>query len=137
MVARPRHRDRRGRGLRGSLLPPGVPGHRSRREQFGDHVLDSVRRLEGRWSRELTDVEFAVEDVPSPDLPAWEAGSVPLGRLLPAADGLPTRVVVYRRPVEIRADDQAATAALVHEVIVEQVAGLLGMDPAQVDPGGP
>ncbi|MFL6128844.1 MAG: metallopeptidase family protein [Mycobacteriales bacterium] len=142
-------RDRRGRGLRGRLVPPEVPLSRSRAQQFDDLVLDVVEHLEGRWAAKLESVEFAVEDVPAvPDGPpeslvygtdVVEDGAVPLARLLPAgADdaGRPTppRVVVYRRPLEARAADRTDLADLVHDVVVEQVANLLGLDPDEVDP---
>jgi hypothetical protein len=35
-----RRRDRRGRGIRGPLLPPTLPAHRTRAERFDDQVLD-------------------------------------------------------------------------------------------------
>jgi predicted Zn-dependent protease with MMP-like domain len=97
-------------------------------------VLDAVERLESRWEHELADVEFAVEDVPPADPAPWEHGEVPLGRLFPADRALPTRIVLYRRPVETRATDEAVLATLVHEVVVEQVAHLLGVEPSAVDP---
>jgi predicted Zn-dependent protease with MMP-like domain len=59
---------------------------------------------------------------------------VPLGRFFPAQGQLPPRIVVYRRPVESRTGDDTDLAALVHEVVVEQVAHLLGLAPEQVDP---
>lgn len=131
----PRRRDRRGRGVRGPLLPPSLPAHRSRAEKFDDLVLDSVERLEGRWARQLDGTEFAVEDVPPSNPAPWERGGVPLGRYFPADTGLPARIVVYRRPVETRAADPDDLAELVHEVVVEQVAHLLGRAPDEVDPG--
>lgn len=79
-------------------------------------------------------MEFAVEDVPPADPSPWENGEVPLGRFFPSERGLPPRVVVYRRPVETRSED-AELAALVHEVVVEQVAHALGVEPDKVDPG--
>jgi predicted Zn-dependent protease with MMP-like domain len=145
-------RDRRGRGLRGRLVPPEVPLSRSRAQQFDDLVLDVVEHLEGRWAAKLESVEFAVEDVPPvPDGPpeslvygtdVVEDGAVPLARLLPAGTGgsddhgrsSPPRIVVYRRPLEVRAVDRADLADLVHDVVVEQVANLLGLDPDEVDP---
>ena len=133
--SRASRRDRRGRGLRGPLAPADLPAHRTRRAQFDDLVLDAADRLEQRWSRELDGVEFAVEDVPPSDPAPWEHGEVPLGRLFPAQGSLAARVVVYRRPLETRAPDRAALAAMVHEVVVEQVAHLLDLDPHQVDPG--
>lgn len=159
-VARRRRRDRHGRGLRGPLLPSTVtlgdrvlrvPASQTRGERFDDLVLDAVEDLEQRWARELEGVEFAVEDVPAVplegDLPLDDdvvadetaGGAVPLGRLLPAAvdaRGRRTapRVVVYRRPLEARATDAEDLADLVHDVVVDQVARLLHLDPDEVDP---
>lgn len=139
MTARPptaqvRRRDRRGRGLRGPLLPPGLPGHRTRAERFDDAVLDAVERLEVRWGPQLEGTEFAVEDVPPSSPAPWERSGVPLGRCFPADVGEPARVVVYRRPVETRATDEAELAEIVRDVLVEQVAHLLGHPPEVVDP---
>lgn len=138
--ARSLRRDRHGRGLRGPLVPPGVPLARSRSEQFDDLVLDAVEHLEGRWEHELAAVEFAVDEVPglhaeveSGEELAGEDG-VPLARLVPAHGGAPSRIVIYRRPIEARAPDRAELADLVHDVVVEQVARLLGLDPEAVDP---
>lgn len=142
-------RDRHGRGLRGRLVPPTVPLARSRAQQFDDLVLDAVEHLEHRWGEELSGVEFAVEDVPyvehsSADVVVYgtdvvEDGNVPLARLLPArrdrqGNVTPPRVVVYRRPIEVRAVDLVDLADLVHDVVVEQVASLLGRDPEEIDP---
>lgn len=60
--------------------------------------------------------------------------SVPLGRLLAARGDRPDCVIVYRRPVELRAKSREERALLVHEVVVEQVADLLGLAPESVDP---
>lgn len=127
-------RDRHGRGLRGPLAPGRLPISRTRAERFDDLVLEAVGRLERRWAKELAGVEFAVEDVPPVD--AWTLPDDPiqLGNLYLAEGGLPTRIVVYRRPAEIRSRDGADLGALVHEVVVEQVAELLGLEPETVDP---
>lgn len=131
-----RRRDRRGRGMRGPLIPAALPAHRTRAEVFDDLVLDAVERLERRWGRELDGTEFAVEDVP-PSAPApWERGGVPLGRCFPPDAGLPSRIVIYRRPVETRSLDRGDLADLVREVVVEQVAHLLGRSPEDIDPDG-
>lgn len=42
--------------------------------------------------------------------------------------------MVYRRPVELRSKSRDERALLVHEVVVEQVAELLGLSPESVDP---
>ena len=43
-------------------------------------------------------------------------------------------MVVYRLPVLQRARGRAETAALVLDVLVEEVADLLGRDPDEIDP---
>ncbi|CAM5283062.1 hypothetical protein SHIRM173S_08115 [Streptomyces hirsutus] len=91
------------------------------------------------WSvggRELADIDFLVLEVPRLDAPGagWSDEPVPLGGTVPTHEGHPARVVVYRRPVEIRTKGRDERAALVHEVVVEQVAELLGLTPETVDP---
>ena len=135
--ARRRRRDRRGRGLRGRLVPSHLPLARSKAERFDELVLDAVEHLEERWSAEIAKLEFAVEDVPPPE--AIEDDVVPLSRLVPAgADRAgrphPPRIVVYRRPVEARASDPADLADLVLDVVVAELANHLGLDPDIVDP---
>ncbi|MDN5797186.1 MAG: metallopeptidase family protein [Intrasporangium sp.] len=129
-----RRRDRHGRGPRGPLAWPPVPAMRSRRDEFDDFVLDAAARLESTCGRAFPAVEFAVEDVPRGPAP-WEHAEVPLGRLLPANGGRPARIVVYRRPVETRASGSREVAALVADIVTEQVAGLLGVRPEELDPG--
>ncbi|MFJ7155824.1 metallopeptidase family protein [Streptomyces sp. NPDC101118] len=132
---RPRRRDRHGRGMRGPVAPPQVPLSASRAELFGDLVQDSVERLERRWPQ-LADVEFMVAEVPRPGGPesGWNDEAVPLGAVFQGRAGGPARIVVYRRPVEIRTKNRDERALLVHEIVVEQVAELLGLSPETVDP---
>ncbi|WP_402466814.1 metallopeptidase family protein [Isoptericola aurantiacus] len=129
----PRRRDRRGRGIRGPLLPPDAPARRTRAEQFDDTVLGVVQRIERRWPA-VSGTELAVEDVPPSDPAPWEDKGVPLGRLFPAEAGQPARIVVYRRPVESRALDGDDLVDLVNDVVVEQVAQLLARTPEEIDP---
>ncbi|CAM5709070.1 Metallopeptidase family protein OS=Streptomyces alboniger OX=132473 GN=CP975_13820 PE=4 SV=1 [Streptomyces alboniger] len=124
--------------MRGPVAPPQVPLSASRAEAFTDLVQDSVERLERRWPQ-LAEVDFLVLEVPplggsgGPD-GEWRDEVVPLGGTITAAEGRPARVVIYRRPVEIRTKGRDERAALVHEVVVEQVADLLGLSPESVDP---
>jgi predicted Zn-dependent protease with MMP-like domain len=159
-----RRRDRHGRGLRGVLAPPGVPLYRTRTERFDDLVLQAVARLEPQWEAHLSGVEFAVEEIPPLDEALSGArGPVPLSRLEPgsprpgaekpggdwpdgpaipgadrpdgAAGQEPPRIVVYRRPLMARADDEDELGELVFDVVVEEFARMLGLDPGDVDPG--
>ncbi|MFB7918718.1 metallopeptidase family protein [Streptomyces sp. NPDC056061] len=130
---RPRRRDRHGRGMRGPVAPPQVPLSVSRAESFRDLVQDSVERLERRWPQ-LADVDFMVLDVPGITTPEAQEETVPLGHAVSAEKKRPAQIVIYRRPVEIRAKNRDERALLVHEVVVEQVAELLGLSPESVDP---
>jgi predicted Zn-dependent protease with MMP-like domain len=43
--------------------------------------------------------------------------------------------VLYRRPLAARADGEEELGELVFDVVVEEFARILGIDPADVDPG--
>ncbi len=147
----PRRRDRRGRGLRGLLYPASTPAARTRAERFDALVMEALEPIERRWGSELIDLDLAVDDVPeveetsSADV-VWGAGvladeGVPLAQLVPAGvdqDGMPSRarIVLYRRPLEARAQGGADLADLLHEVLVEQVAEYLNIEPDAVDGPG-
>jgi predicted Zn-dependent protease with MMP-like domain len=143
--ARIRRRDSRGRGLRGTLTPQELPIYRSRAQRFDDLVLEAVARLEPRWEAELSGVEFAVEEIPAADLPDDDPEPVPLARLDPGSawtsdprePARPARIVLYRRPLMARADDEEDLGELVLDVVVEEFARLLGVDPQAIDPGYP
>jgi len=132
--------------MRRPLVPAELPLSRTRAEEFDDLVLDAVEHLERRWRSELSGVEFAVEEVPYVDSTdperlvhgsdVVEDGNVPLARLLAARadEQAPPRIVLYRRPLEVRSRGRADLADLVHDVVVEQVANLLGRDPEELDP---
>lgn len=114
---------------------PPVPAMTTRAEQFDELVLDAASRMEHRAGTGLADLEFAVEDVPPSDPAPWESSEVPLGRLFAAQGKMPARIVVYRRPVETRTNDARELTALINDVVVEQVASLLGVDPRELDAG--
>lgn len=139
-------RDRRGRGLRGRLAPAGLPIAQSRSDTFDAMVLSAVDHLQPRLGDKLADIEFAVEDVPAVthhgaadfhyDSDVLDDNAVPLSRLY--RNGLAPIpgpvVVIYRRPLESRALRPEDLADLVHDVVVEQVARLLGTSPEEIDP---
>jgi len=104
-------------------------------ERFDELVVDAAQNLARRWPS-VDQIQFAVEEVPPSDPAPWER-SVVLGRGFTAEPraGLPARVVIYRRPVASRATNDAELADLVHRVVVEQVALMLGRRPEEIDPG--
>ena len=121
----------RGPGVLPARLGP--PAGRTPRPPFDAVVLDVVEALEVRWADRLGLVEYAVEDAPQiPD--DWNLTTVPLSSLVRGSGASPTRLVVFRRPIEHRAESRADLEALVRTVVVEQVAELLGITPEQVDP---
>lgn len=129
-----RRRDRHGRGLRGPLLPPRLPGAHSRSQVFDDFLVEISDALSLRWGAEVAGIEFLVDDVPGPEILARAPRPLPLAQLYPARGATPTRIVVFRRPIEESSVSQADMAALINDVVVEQVAKVLGMAPEQVDP---
>lgn len=99
-------------------------------------MLSSLERLDRRWSAELAGIEVVVADVPDADEGASASGAteVPLGRAEPARSNAPGRIVVHRRAVEARAAGRRERETLVHAVLVQQLAALLGLEPGTVDP---
>jgi len=110
-----------------------VPAVRSPKAAFDAVVVRVVEELEARWHTELGLVEFAVEETPLvPD--DWTADTVPLASLVRGSAGTPTRLVLFRRPIELRSDTRADLSAMVLTVLVEQVSELLGRPPEEIDP---
>ncbi len=118
--------------MRGPLAPRDSPLSTPRAQRFDDVVIAAVERLDERWHDQLAKIEFAVEDVPSMD--DWHHPWVPLARAFARTGALPARVVVFRRPVETRVLGRTALRALVADVITEQVAELLAVEPEEIDP---
>ena len=105
----------------------------SRRAEFDELVLSLVDRLTRRWEPELGDVEFGTEEVPQvPE--SWGDEPLPFGSLVRPADGKPARIVLFRKPIELRASSRAERTALASEVLVEHIAALLGRDPGEIEP---
>jgi Zincin-like metallopeptidase len=135
--------------MRGPLLPPTVPGWRSRAERFDMTVLEAYEPIERRWQDRLSALDVAVDEIPrispkDPDSVQWPPevvadGPVALSRLIPAGvdvrgNATRARIVLFRKPIERRAKDVAELAELLHEVLVAQVATFLGVEPSVIDP---
>lgn len=93
-----------------------------------------MRSVVQPWAAQLGAVELGVEEVPL--VPAsWQDSSVPLSAFATAADQTPARMVLYRRPLEHRAESAADLETLLLTVVVEQIAEVLGIPAEQVHPG--
>lgn len=117
------------------VLPrtPGTTAVRTSRQRFDALVLGIVTDVDRRWQDRLGLVEYAVEDTPQvPD--DWEPGTVPLASLVRGQGTRPTRLVLFRRPIEHRCESRSDLEAMVLTLVVEQVAELLGIDASEVDP---
>ena len=113
---------------------PKTPVGRTRRERFDDIALMIVTEIDGRWQSRLGMIEYAVEE--SPDIPTdWTVDDyIPLGSLERGSGATPSRLVIYRRPIENRCHTRFEVEAMVLMVVVEQVADLLGIAAQDVDP---
>jgi hypothetical protein len=120
--------------LPGPYSPARPPVDAGRVARFDGIVLDCAERLQRHLGGMIDGVEFAVEDVPS-TLPA-DATELALSTHLPSATGGSTRVVVFRRPVELRVQGRADTIELVTDLLIEELAELLGRDADELDPRG-
>ncbi len=112
-------------------------------------VLEAFAPIDTRWHERITKLDIAVDEVPKiraldPDSVTWPPevvaeGPVPLSRLVPAGvdrrgNATRARLVLFRRPLELRAKHPDDLVDLVHEVLVRQVATYLGVDPETIDP---
>lgn len=149
VVQRNHRGSRRGRGMRGSLLPQTVPGWRSRAERFDMAVLEAYEPIERRWHHRVSGLDVAVDEIPrispkDPDSVQWPPeviadGPIALARLIPAGvdirgNSTRARIVLFRKPIERRAKNTDELAELLHEVLVAQVATHLGVEPSVIDP---
>ena len=141
--------SRRGREMRGPLLPPTVPAWRSRAERFDMAVLEAYEPIERRWQDRVSGLDVAVDEIPrmspkDPDSVQWPPeviadGPIALARLIPAGidvrgDATRARIVLFRKPIERRAKDTLELTDLLHDILVAQVATFLGVEPSVIDP---
>nr|WP_223875391.1 metallopeptidase family protein [Nanchangia anserum] len=121
--------------MRGVLIPPGLPAALPRSQRFDALAMRIVADITAHVPQ-VADVEFAVEDVPPIDPAPWESASVTLGRYFPAERSrrTPSRIVLYRLPIQARCRGIDQLRDALAWVIVENVANALGMHPEDVVP---
>lgn len=110
-----------------------VPALRPRRQRFDEIAIGVMANIESRWKQQLSFVELAVEEVPVLPL-GWPSARVPLASLVAGTATTPPRIVLFRLPIEARAQSRSELEAVLLTCLVEQVAGFLGMPPADVHP---
>lgn len=67
-------------------------------------------------------------------MPDWTEERVPLSSAVDGSDDSPARVVIYRRPLELRTASRRGLAILVHRTLVEQLSALTGLPVEKIDP---
>lgn len=110
--------------------------HRPRKaEFFTECVRASVARISASCPQALVGFDIGVEDVPSMEGP-WSRDRVPLAAAMAPVPERNGQVVLYRRPLEHRANTRKGLRILVHRTIVEQLSALTGIPAAEIDPTG-
>ena len=111
-------------------------------------VLEAYAPIQNAFAEQLAGLDLAVDTVPRMRLSADMTvlpeeiiadGPVPLGRVVPAgvdSAGRPTRarMVIFRMPIEERAQNPGERADLLGTVLTALVANYLNLDPEDVDP---
>jgi predicted Zn-dependent protease with MMP-like domain len=124
-------------------VPRGLPISASPADRFDRIASEAVEHVEQRWHDQLSNVEFAVDLVPSGDVDpanpavdgAIESAGVLLAQILPGRGRAKTHIVIFRKPIELRARSVDDLEDLVHDVVVQVIANYLGLEPDVVDPG--
>ncbi len=111
--------------------PPGSPTGPGQADAGLSHDVGSDREADTSHDADTTHDASTTHDADT------SHGCAPGDRALEGAGHPPPRIVVYRRPLMARADTDEDLGELVFEVVVEEFARLLGLDPEDVDPGYP
>lgn len=135
-------RGRHGRGPRGPLARGNPHGRtaplrrRTRDGVFRDAVAAAVRAVERHCPAALEGVRVSIDVVP-PQLRADQT-RVPLAAAVDPLDPDQPRVVVlFQRPLELRAMSRTGLRILVRRTLVEQLSALTGRPVEDLDPDDP
>jgi hypothetical protein len=114
---------------------PTLPAYRTRSERFDDFVLDSAQRLHDIWGKPLDGVRFAVDEIP-PGLEqiVADGSPAPMGAYSPATSEEGPVITLFRLVVEQACGSREELQDLVHDVVVERTAEMLGVPPESLDP---
>ena len=117
--------------MRGPMLPHKAPAYENRSKKFARLVDAAVTDIEGRLPALMTSVTISTEEVPSKRDLIMNNGTVALGR---GERGNPSRVVLYRHPIELRSENDAELDRIIRDVLALYTGLILGMRPDQIDP---
>ncbi|SDB89048.1 Zinicin-like metallopeptidase [Raineyella antarctica] len=115
--------------------PVRVPRRPDDREFFAQALAEAIATIAKSCPRALEGISVSMADVP--DLPAaWRHHSVPLAAAVESPDGRAAEVVVYRRPLQLRAASRDGLRILVRRTLVEQLSVVTGLPTEEIDPEG-
>ncbi len=100
---------------------------------FAQCLRESVAKTMAHCPQAFVGVDIGFEDVPS-GLSEWWSDQVPLATARSAAHGENATVVLFRRPIEHRAQGRTDLANLVNRTLVDQLAALTGISVTDLDP---
>lgn len=120
------HPDRHGRTRRtdGDRRRRPADGFRARDpRRFVDLAEEAIRTLPVRLLREIADARLMVEDVPREEDDGVLPDEPPLGRL---ELGSPRVLVLYRRPIELRAGSRGELGDVLRDAVAQAIGRGLG-----------
>lgn len=100
---------------------------------FAACLRASVARTARSCPRALVGIDVGYEEVPG-NLDGWMSARVPLAAAVPARPGQNGQVVLFRRPLEHRANSRGELRRLVHRALLEQLSALTGIEIEELDP---
>lgn len=93
--------------------------------------------MDANGTEALANVHFVVADIPDlTGLDSARGDTIPLARnetVIPSTGTAQTRITVYRHPITVRCTDGAELAALLLDVVIEQLAEAWGVEPEEID----
>ncbi|MFT4088332.1 MAG: metallopeptidase family protein [Gordonia sp. (in: high G+C Gram-positive bacteria)] len=131
-------------------MPTVLPAYKSRSDLFDRAAVEAFAEIDSAWHDRLAGLDVAVDEVPrilprDSDTVQWPDevtadGAVPLARLIPPAvdargDATRAQIVLFRRPLELRAREEEELPEILREVLLQQVATYLGVDEETIERG--
>jgi hypothetical protein len=104
-------------------------------DYFAECLRTSVARTAKACPRAVVGIDIGFEEVPG-NLAGWQSVRVPLAAAVPAQAGRNGQVVLFRRPLEHRANSRGDLRQLVHRALLEQLSALTGIGLDELDPSG-
>ena len=102
---------------------------------FAECLRSSVARTAAACARAVVGIDIGFEEVPG-NIAGWQSVRVPLAAAVPAKAGRNGQVVLFRRPLEHRANSRGDLRRLVHRALLEQLSALTGIGLDELDPTG-